>query len=583
MTLYPRFIFVAALALALGAPVAAEDVAPAKKPRPAAKREVKRLPRAEAPVRAETPDDLLARTVFQVILGEIALRRGDNELASNAYADLALRTRDPQVLERTVEVTSYARRFDLAIEAARLWVDVEPESKRAQQMLVSAMMLAGQLDGVAPYLIRLLESEPAKLPENLMGLNRTLARHSERIAVFRVVEEVGVAFSAYAEAHFAIAVAAAGANLAERAQAEARRALEIRPGWEAAAVLLAQLMMREGPDDAIRFMESHVAEHPEAYDMKLALARALVGVKRYAEARRLFESLRTVFPDNPDVVLPVAVLALQDNDIAQAERNFRHLLQLDLKDKSLAYFYLGQIAEEAKRDEEALAYYAAIGEGERYVAARLRQAQILSAKGRSDEARRVLSEAKANSAEDRVRFVIAEAALLRESKAYRAAYALLDAELSVRRDDPDLLYESALMAERLGQFDVMEQRLRRLMVLQPDSPQAFNALGYSYADRNIQLDEARALIEKALSLAPNDYYIVDSLGWVLFRQGDLAGALMQLERAYAARPDPEVAAHLGEVLTALGRLEDAQRLLREAKKSFPESEVLSEAVRKFAP
>ena len=139
------------------------------------------------------------------------------------------------------------------------------------------------------------------------------------------------------------------------------------------------------------------------------------------------------------------------------------------------------------------------------------------------------------------------------------------------------------MAERLGQYEVMEKRLRRLMVLQPDSPQAFNALGYSYADRNIRLAEARVLIEKALALAPNDFYIVDSLGWVLFRQGDLSGALAQLERAYAARPDPEVAAHLGEVLTAMGRTEEAQRILREAQKSFPESEVLSEAVRKFAP
>ena len=195
----------------------------------------------------------------------------------------------------------------------------------------------------------------------------------------------------------------------------------------------------------------------------------------------------------------------------------------------------------------------------------------------------MLAEAKTSTPEDRVRMVIAEAALLREAKDYKAAFALLDAQLAKRRDDPDLLYESALMAERLGQYEVMEKRLRRLMVLQPDSPQAFNALGYSYADRNIRLAEARVLIEKALALAPNDFYIVDSLGWVLFRQGDLSGALTQLERAYAARPDPEVAAHLGEVLTAMGRTEEAQRILREAQKSFPDSEVLSEAVRKFAP
>ena len=129
----------------------------------------------------------------------------------------------------------------------------------------------------------------------------------------------------------------------------------------------------------------------------------------------------------------------------------------------------------------------------------------------------------------------------------------------------------------------MEKRLRRLMVLQPESAQAYNALGYSYAERNLKLDEARALIERAIAIAPNDYYIVDSLGWVLYRQGDFAGALVQLERAYAARPDPEVAAHLVEVLSALGRQEEARRLLSEAQQKFPDSDVLAEALRKFAP
>ena len=182
-----------------------------------------------------------------------------------------------------------------------------------------------------------------------------------------------------------------------------------------------------------------------------------------------------------------------------------------------------------------------------------------------------------------MRLVIAEAGVLREAKAYKAAFVLLESKLAEHPDDPDLLYDSALLAERLQDYALMEKRLRRLMVLQPESAQAYNALGYSYAERNLKLDEARTLIERALSIAPNDYYIVDSLGWVLYRQGDLAGALAQLERAYAARPDPEVAAHLGEVLSALGRVDEARRVLREAQQKFPDSDVLAEALRKFAP
>ena len=584
MNALPRLLVVGALALAVCVPPVAAEDAPRAKKRPAATRDSKRVaPAVPRATRVESPEDLVARSVFQIILAEIALRRGEVELASNAYADLSLRSRDPRVLERTVEVTGYARRFDLAIEAAKLWVEVEPESKRAPQMLVSVMLLAGQLDGAAPYLVQMLESDKDGLADNLLGLNRMLARQTDRLAAFRLIEQVCLPYGAYAEAHYSMAVAAANASLTERARAEARRALEIRPDWEAAALLKAQLILRDSPDEAITFMERFLARQPQARDVELTLARALVGAKRYPEARRLFEDLLKAFPDNPDVVLPAAVLALQEEDPAQAEVRFRHLLALDVKDKGLAYYYLGQIAEDAGRPDEALAYYAAVGEGERYLSAQLRRAQVLARMGQLEAARGVLSSAKAANADERIRLVVVEAGLLREAKDVKAAFALLDAHLSTQPDQPDLLYESALLAERLEKYDLMETRLRRLMVLQPESAQAYNALGYSYAERNIRLEEARTLIDKALAIAPNDFYIIDSLGWVLYRQGDWPGALAQLERAYAARPDPEVAAHLGEVLVALGRPADARRILLEAQKNFPDSDVLAEAVRKFAP
>jgi Flp pilus assembly protein TadD len=146
-----------------------------------------------------------------------------------------------------------------------------------------------------------------------------------------------------------------------------------------------------------------------------------------------------------------------------------------------------------------------------------------------------------------------------------------------------LLYETALLAERLGRMDILETYLRKLIALKPDSAQAYNALGYSYADRNQRLPEARELIEKALKLAPEDPFILDSLGWVLYRQGDFLGALVQLEHAYALRPDPEIAAHLGEVFWMLGRKDDAQRTWREAQKKHPANEELAGVVKKFIP
>jgi len=572
---------VLAISFALSA-FAAEPAAPVRKRAPS-------VPEVRRPVIAEPrPGDVgyadqPGQIVYQVLLAEMAVQRGDVELASKAYADLALRTRDPKVLERTVEVAGYARRFDLALEAARLWVEVDPASKKAQQMVASVMIHSNQLDDLAPSLVRMLEADKESLGENLLGLNRMLARSPDRLAVFRLIDKVCLSFFGIAEAHYAVAMAAGSAGVNERALAETRRALELRPDWEMAALLQMQLMMRESPGEAIRFLQGFVERNPGARDAQLALARALVSEKRYAEARSHFDQLLQAYPNNPEIVYPVAILALQQNDTALAEAQFKHFVTLPTQDKSFAYYYLGQIAEESKRNEEALAYYALVGVGEQYFQAQLRRARLLVELGQLDAARKQLSTAKVKTPEERIQFTIAEASLLRDAKQPQAAFDLLEAVFAAQPGQPELLYETALLAEKLGKTDILESRLRKLIELRPDSAQAYNALGYSFADRNLRLPEARELIEKALKLSPEDSFILDSMGWVLFRQGDLSAALTHLERAYALREDPEIAAHLGEVLWELGRKDDARRTLLEAQKKYSDNEALADAVKKFAP
>ena len=560
--------------------LAADEITVARKP---TAREGKRPAVAAARADDARYADQPGAQVYQVLLAEIALQRGDAQLASTAYADLALRTNDPKVLERTVEVAGYARRFDLALEAARRWVEIDPESKRAQQLLVSVMVLSNQFDDLAPTLVRMLEADRDALAENLLGLNRMFARNPDRAAVFRLIDKVCQPFFGIAEAHYAVAMAASSAGLRERALAETRRALELRPDWEMAALLNAQLLLREAPDEAISLLRDFLARNSQARDVELVLARVLIGERQYGEARRHFDRLLKDFPDSPEVVYPAAMLALQQNDRDFAETQLKHLLTLNLPDKSLANYYLGQLAEDAKRNDEALAYYASVGAGEQYLAAQIRRAHLLAAQGQLDAARAQLQQAHTATPEEQVQLLIAESALLRDAKQTSAALDLLEQALVKTPDQPDLLYESALLAEKLGRMEILESRLRRLIELRPDNAQAYNALGYSYADRNLRLPEARELIEKALKLSPDDTFIIDSLGWVLYRQGDLAGALSALERAYAQRDDPEIAAHLGEVLSVLGRGEEARRILTEARKKYPDNEALADAVKKFAP
>jgi len=527
-------------------------------------------------------DDQPGQVVYQVLLAEIALQRGNPLLASQAYADLAMRTRDPKVLERTVEVAGYARQFDVALKAVRLWLEIEPGSIRAQQMLVSVMVLSNRLDDLAPSLIRLLQTDTGAVGENLLGLNRMFARQPDRLGVFVLLEKVCRPFFDKAEAHYTVAMAASSAGVSERALAEVRRALELKPDWEMAALLQAQLLAAQSTPEAISFLEDFVKQHPKARDVQLHLARALIGEKRYVEARASFEQLLAEYPDRPEVVYPAAMLALQQNDTAYAETQLKHLLTLDIADKNVAYYYLGQIAEEAKRTDEALSNYVMVSVGEQYLMARVRAARLLAEQGKLEQGRQLLSTAETRSDDERVSFLIAEAGLLRDAKQVQAAFYFLEQALIARPDQPELLYETSLLAERLGRLDLLETRLRRLIELQPDKAQAYNALGYSFADRNMKLPEARQLIEQALKLSPDDVFILDSMGWVLFRQGDLAGAQSYLERAYAQRSDPEIAAHLGEVLWRLGRKDEAQKLLLEAQKKHPDNESLTKAISEFA-
>jgi Flp pilus assembly protein TadD len=205
----------------------------------------------------------------------------------------------------------------------------------------------------------------------------------------------------------------------------------------------------------------------------------------------------------------------------------------------------------------------------------------MAGRGKLDEARQFLRESVATTPVERVQILIGEAQLLREAGRHDDAYKMLADGLAAEPAQTELLYETALAAERVGKLDVLERNLRQLIVLKPDYAHAYNALGYSFADRNMRLDEASQLIDKALQLAPEDPFILDSKGWVLFRQGDTTGAIDALQKALAIRADPEIAAHLGEVLWSAGRRDEAKKTWNDAVKASPANEVLVDTIKKF--
>ena len=527
--------------------------------------------------------ELTRQITYQLLLAELAAQRGELGLSASAYLDLAQSTRDPRIAKRTAEIAAFSRQNEIALQAAQLWQELDPGSVQARQMLAGLLVNANRPQELEPQLASLLAQEGNQIGESLLRLNRVLIRLPDRAEVLRMVDRLTEPYLAYAEAHFARAQAALQAREPKRALEEASRAHEIRPEWEAGLLIKAQATADADPPAARKLMGDYLVRYPQARDVRMQYARTLVAERNYAEARRQFEMILDGAPNTPDVVFAVGVLSMQMQDYPGAQTYFKKLLTMRYQDPNLVMLYLGQLAEELKQQDEALDWYRQVGQGDHYLGAQGRYVLLLSRMGRLDEARAHLRQIADQPGGSKSRSALMEFQLLRDAGRASEGEAVLEAALVADPTQPDLLYETAMLAERDNRIDVAEDRLRRLIAVKPDHAHAYNALGYSLAERNVRLDEAQALIAKGLELSPDDPFILDSMGWVMFRRGDLKGALGYLERAFALRPDPEIAAHLGEVQWLLGRREDAEKLWRAVAAQHPENAALESTIKRFIP
>jgi tetratricopeptide (TPR) repeat protein len=537
-------------------------------------------PAAAAAAKPDLPkQELTEELLYEYLLAEIAGQRGSLGLSAQAYDDLAKHTRDPRIAKRAVEVALYARMPGAALDAARIWYETEPSSMQALQALTSLLVAAKRQEEALPYLQKLLERDASG--NDFLQLNRLFASNPDKAMTLKLVQQLAQPYPNLAQAHIAIAEAAAGAGDSSLALAEAREASRLKPDWELAVLLEAQLLQRQSNALALQRLAAFLESHPKAREVRMSYARLLVAERKYTEARAEFQTLSKDFPDNADVVFAVGALSLQLKDYAQAEANFKRLLDLDYHDKNTVRLYLGQIAEEQKNYPEALRWYDEVTDGGLYLQAQVRYALVVNKQGKLDAARAHLHQVRTNSTEGRVQLLLAEAQMLREAKRPREAFDLIGNALKSMPDQPELLYDYAMVAETVGRTDLLEANLKTLIRLQPDHAQAYNALGYSLADRNLRLPEAQQLIEKALQLAPEDPFITDSMGWVLYRMGKNKQALEYLRKAYKERSDPEIAAHLGEVLWVEGERGEAEKIWMEAAKKTPDNDALNGTIKRF--
>jgi len=527
------------------------------------------------------PTELSRQTLYELLLGEIAMQRGDYALAAQTYLKLARRLGDPRIARRAVEVASRGNQTDTAIEAARVWLEREPNSPQALQVLAGMLVAARRVEEAEPYLEKLFTATGAA-PENVfMQLGRLLAGNPDKAANLRVARKLAQRHAKLPQAHYAVAQAAQLAGDDAAAIAAAREALALRPDWDMAVLLEAQVLQKRSPAEAAKRLGEFVAKNPASRDARLTYARMLALDKRYPEARAQFEAVLAANPGNPDVTYAVGVVAFQLKDYAATEEYLKRLLGTNFRDPDGVRYILGQVAEEQKRWPDAVRWYEQIKDSDHAMAARMRTANALAKQGKLDDARAYLRGLAKENPEQQAQLTVAEAQLLRDANLNRAAFDMLDEALRREPEQPELLYDLALTAEKLERYDLLEQNLRKLISVRPDHAHAYNALGYSFAERNMRLAEARKLIEKALEISPEDYFIIDSLGWVQYREGNLKAAAATLRRAYGGRPDAEIGAHLGEVLWALGERDEAKRIWQEALQAGPDNETLQKTIKRL--
>lgn len=529
---------------------------------------------------------------YQLLLGELNARGTEPATGFALILDAARKTGDPALYQRAVELAFQARSGDAALQAARAWKQAHPQSREANRYVLQILLALNRLQETAePLKTEIALADAKDRPAVIAAIPRTYARAGDKKAAAAVVEQAltdhlaspatgAAAWSAIGRLRLAAGDSAGALEAGRRAQALNARA-------EGPALLALELMESKVPQ-AEALVRKYLEERPLP-EIRMGYARVLLDMQRHAEALQQLQVITAERPQFAEAWLVQGTLLVQDNQLAPAETALKRYVELAQGQRSeersrglaQAYLSLAQIAEKRKDYALAGAWLDKIENAQDLIAAQNRRASILARQGRLDEARKLLRALPERNTGDARLKAMAEVNLLREHKQYKAAYDLLAEVAAKDPRDTDIVYDQAMMAEKLGNLPEMERLLRQVIAAKPDYHHAYNALGYSLAERSVRLPEARQLIQKALELAPGDPFITDSLGWVEFRMGNRAEALRILEGAYKTRPDAEIAAHLGEVLWSLGQRDRAQTIWREGLLLSSDNETLLETLKRL--
>ena len=554
---------------------------------------------ASADIAAKAPlsnSALDSEVFYRLLVGELSAQKGDNAVAYTLILEAARKTNSAPLYERAMMLALTSRSSEAALQAAQEWERAFPNSPEASLFVLQILIeLNRTAQTVEPLKHMLSTSKSADRLQSIALLPQFYARATDKKLAATLVEQALTPdlnkASSGPLAWTSIGLLRLAANDPSGALDAARRGAQLNPLAQE-PIFLALYLSEPSNAEAQGLVQKFLDNKPTP-GFRIAYVRKLLDTRRFDEA---YQQVRLLTAQNPDLTEPWLIqgsLELQDKKLPQAQASLQAYVSLSTAqpkaadtrgmDSGLvhAYLLLCEIAMKNDKLEEASAYLDRIDSPQDILRVQSHRASLLARQGKFAQARALIRNTPESQATDAREKVKAEVQLLREYKQYQDAYQILNEAVSKAPKDVDLLYDLATMAEKVGKLPEMELLLRRIIASQPDYHAAYNALGYALADRKLRLTEARELIQKALQFAPNDPYIVDSLGWVEFRSGNLAEALRLLQNAYQARPDAEIAAHLGEVLWSMGKQKQAMEIWEQGNALNPENETLMETMRRL--
>ena len=553
---------------------------------------------AQAPTEPRQVNSRLdAELFYELLVGEISAQSGDNAAAFSLFLDAARKANSAHLYERAIQVAFNARNGDAALQAAQAWVRAFPGTLDANRYLAQVLVNLNRLpDMVAPLKRNMGLMVAADKLATIEMLPRYFARVADRKQATLTLEQI-LQGETLSPVTGPLAWAVIGQSRMQSgdmkgAVAAARRGAALNPLSPAPATL-ALALLQTSSEDAEPIVDSYLLGSTPTPEYRIAYVRYLVGAQRLPAAYAQTVLLNNQSPTFADAWLLRGSLEAQNKQDAAAEAALTTYVNLRAPasgsidspemDRPLvtAHVLLSQLAEQAGRYDDALNYLKRIASPQDAIRLGARQAALLARQGKLDEARALIRRLPDDLPEAGRTKINAEVQLLRDNKKPAEAYQLMESAVQQFPEDFDLKYDLAMMAEKAGKLDVMEQLMRQVIAAKPDYHAAYNALGYSLADRNVRLSEARQLVSKALEFAPKDPFIVDSMAWVEFRSGNTAEAARLLQAAFQDRPDAEIAAHLGEVLWTLGQRDAAKAIWTEGMRLNPDNETLLETTRRL--